>query len=709
MSGGISPSSAPPGLGTLSSPVAARTPNAPPGSPPAVRRRIRGGGEAAPTSRAGMSVVAFAEHPDRLLCDPSNALWLYAVFEYKYGCSHEVCHAQLLRLLQKIEKITAYHYEAAVKQFQSLPLTIQHFQVLRATPIGMANTMLVPSTKLVHPAGPHVHNPFGSGVPNSPRRQGANRAGAASSPDKGRNVSEKNTPNVAGRRLSLPKGGSSATPGSGSGGSPAAGTSPAATPGHPTPQGDELDLLFDEDDVPGVNGEAPLRPPQPFRLPEDVAVKVLAAQWPPLVGLSELEEQLLLLRKAATDQSRQKNNFNTISSRGDTGMQRNQVLQLLQLEGGGQESNPASPPNGPSGHSPHTNPLVIGQGKGGQREGSMPHFAKDGGVATQGESSSVMSASISSRRRMGGGGGGGGVSMAQGTVLGAGKNAASVPAARPKIKVVLDIVASRKTLGTDPLSSPPYKLGQWVYQHYTGATKRTSSGVAAALMSSGVLDSDPRTSFPFPAPPSAGSPRRGIADSSVTSAGGSHSGFPATSYTTTPACCQIFVGISDSPVKMVGRDFLYPFKLPPGGGNSGTVQRLSLMLTPSQLLMHSVGAPLPTHLLPPVPYVRNQSAGAVGAAPSPSTAGVVPGTAGGTGGATNTLTRTRSSSSMSMWSHPSMENTGSPRHGHRVSSADNGTFLFNPSGELPICIRQPPTHLEMIDQKRFIICHPHIE
>lgn len=383
-------------------------------------------------------------------------------------------------------------------------------------------------------------------------------------------------------------------------------------------------------------------------------------------------------------------------------MQRNQVLQLLQLEGG-QDSSPASPPNGLAGqNSPYSNPLLLGMGKSGQREGSMPRFAKDGGTA-QGEASSVMSASLSSRRRVGGGGGNTGHGISHS------KSANNFPAARPKIKVVLDIVASRKTLGTDPLSSPPYKLGQWVYQHYNGSAKRTSSSVAAALMSSAVLDSDPRASFPFPAPPaSAGSPRRGIADSSVTSAGGSHSGFPATSYTTTPACCQIFVGISDSPVKMVGRDFLYPFKLPPGGGNSGTAQRLSLMLTPSQLLMHSFGAPVPTHLLPPVPYTRNYSTGAAGA-PSPCTAAPSPANAGGTA-ANNTLTRTRSSSSMSVWSHPSAElNTGSPRNAHRASSADGGTFLFTPSGELPICIRQPPTHLEMIDQKRFIICHPHIE
>lgn len=78
----------------------------------------------------------------------------------------------------------------------------------------------------------------------------------------------------------------------------------------------------------------------------------------------------------------------------------------------------------------------------------------------------------------------------------------------PRCRIVLDIIASRKTLGESPASSQPYLLGQRVFSYVT-------TTYAAEVM-------------------------------------------------------MTFVGISDSSVTLVGRDILYPYRMTGGGGGGAT-------------------------------------------------------------------------------------------------------------------------------------------
>eukprot|EP00796_Vickermania_ingenoplastis_P001432 gene1434-830_t len=632
------------------------------------RRRRRLGGESPPSSRAGMSVVAFAEHPDRLLCDPHNALWLYAVFEYRYGVSPEDTQAQLLRLLRKIERIAAHHYEASVKMFQSLPVNIQHFQILRATPAGMAATMLTPSTQFFKPQPPpgtqpasSSTNPFGASAGSTPRHSRIRLGGSPGCGSRDGAPAANRRPSVAKNLLSS----SSFNPAAGGAGTAAAGGSGRAQ------LIDDLDPGIEEatEELNLGSGEAPLRAPQPLRLPEDQAVRLLAQQWPPLEGRSELEEQLIQLRKHAADQQQQQSAL---------AMGPASKLSVL--------------------HFPSPSTAGVSQT---HESGGNTALAVPGAF----ESHTIMSdfAEMNNRHSSAG--------------IGSNHRGVPFPAARPKIKVVLDIVASRKMLGLTPSESQPYKLGQWAYQYYAinapgvvGGKRSSGATTAAALsaMTSGGPAFAQHHSGPN-SPRSARSTSPGSKRPSLASL--SAAAMPSTSYTTSPACCQVFVGISDSGVKMVGRDFLFPFKVPPGGvapaGTPGSPQRLPTSTPPVQLLLASLGATqVPSQLLPSIAPARHTSASQGTGAGNTNT---------NTASAATAAARLMRSSSSSGFSHHSSSGadaantTSSPTkqgggpQANTAGSNSSETVLFCPSGELPVCIRQPPIHLENIDQRRFIV------
>ncbi|KAG8347280.1 hypothetical protein TRVL_01884 [Trypanosoma vivax] len=91
----------------------------------------------------------------------------------------------------------------------------------------------------------------------------------------------------------------------------------------------------------------------------------------------------------------------------------------------------------------------------------------------------------------------------------------------PRCRLVLDIVASRKSLGEDPLSSRPYRLGQRVHQY---TKKRYATEVMAT-----------------------------------------------------------FVGISDNNNTLVGRDILYPYRITGGGAASTEMKTMKSGRRPSSM------------------------------------------------------------------------------------------------------------------------------
>lgn len=1057
------------------------------------RQHVSGGGEAPPTSRAGMSVIAFAEHPDRLLCDPSNFLWLYAVFEYKYGYSEDVCREQMRKLLQKIDHIAAYHYEASVKQFQKLPVGVQHFQLLRSMPVGMATSSLLPmapeqwasrvvadagSTAILHsdrsPFGPATHRPRLCGasgatpgmggtsvasttastpyevpsyaVPYPPPSQAftlkshltatASRLRSISSPSYGTgsashsvdlptgspisnvstnirvNFSGSTVPSATktelercsgatstaassiststsggtkssaarpkvtalvpsrpGSPMEKPNGGKrvEATPAMGDGvrrvvpplqplpptGMERPGTasreasplhrlrgkrknasgekdetgaekngggesgaiapkaaalyrhaaavsttaspkhasassmstpscSPSATPKKGRGGEDERHMSLQrsrkmpersssflapgrENDRAGVKStpeskeemEERIRrgQAQPLRVTEETAVARLASQWPSMVGLSELEEQLVLLReqqRASTPSPAAWESSSSLPRRSASESyagysfadpeRRNRSGGSREWQGGRKGSGTGVGGRKASGEvlsssSPaerHSSTSAMGQSRSGQR---YAHTNGGGGPDEKRRRTTVSpapegSTERSERKEVGWGSGQTGhhiqVPCSAGHSGGeSGGTSAASPSssstsllARPKINVVMDIVASRKTLTADPKSSGPYKLAQWVYTHAYGMTRSTSPMEAclahdragqresesvsrpqtwhrsvgrrgSARRFSGVgwrrrseVEEERASSITPPPPPPPSAPI--FSDVLLPTA--------LPSYSLTPICCQLFVGISDSAIKMVGRDILYPFKVIPSSNPLAHVsQRFSLLYTPSQLLLHSLGAsstlpsPHPAMLAllgtapPPLPPSgsfsapvplgsahRSRFASTVGTTSSP-TASTVPsasaqtemygpggGTSGGAGGgrgsvaianvegtgggsacsgARSALRRSQAGGTLSSVWHTMDTNAGvsstlgtttrthpppattttspllhpTPQTEGTSTSAAAGsasTFLLQPNGVLPICIRQSPTCLESIDQKRFIVCHP---
>lgn len=866
------------------------TPGPPSSSPPLRGRKKRpGGGESLPTSRAGMSVVAFSEYPDRLLCDPSNSLWLYAVFEYKYGFTEEMCREQMYKLIQKMNRIAAHHFEASVKLFQRLPVGVQHFQILRTMPLGMAANSLVltppekwadhlrmirikknksgsnsktgndpfpcstrslwgpregveggvggtiagsstpggvshlpqhssssssssSSTSLPSPSSssrhcqhllhPHsyskhkartsVHysrsfsspsttasamllqectstaaSPFSiSSIttkrnstvgPPSPGKSderrttspGGGRGGSSISamqyavggntmvPSAKGNASglihilsrgsqelqigEKKTKVVGGRgggenrarKLSIltsiepsksvvgavvtgsgpssPQGTAARVgdPHNGGGGGVSTSHSTSAAANKEGGKGGETELeggrtlntaassVFPgqsngetivpegEDDV-----EETLRQlqPLPLRVPEEMAVQYLSIQWPSLVGLTELEEQLLQLQEHALLQQQAGGaggggglpSFSSLSpssTHPHRSFQRSQAhTSVTGAVGGGGAGMGVSP--SPSTH-PGRSPRISDGG------GSSWYKKKTGlGKSGKGESTDRGASSATSRahdllpspakhspgrnQRK----------ETESSLFSSSASPATPPRplAQPKINVVLDIVASRKTLTADPHTSAPYKLGQWVYKYYHSVGLQASGSERRMMMSAGssllqdessreslLPSSQPATTFPKDGGSgTGGEPQiqpmgrkvagmRGQAESGVgeggggaissrplstpirtsrlksTSMGTSSSGLlqrdmatalPTAllpSYSLSPSCSQLFVGISDSSVKMVGRDILFPYKVIPYSSHLANVsQRFSLLHTPSQILLHSLGlSPLP--------------------------------------------------------------------------------------------------------------------
>lgn len=1046
----------------MGEPRLSSTPGPPSSTPPLRKSHARrvGGGEAPPTCRSGMSVVAFAEYPERLLCDPSNSLWLYAVFEYKYGYTEEMCRDQMLKLIQKMNRIAAYHFEASVKQFQKLPLCVQHFQILRSIPVGMATNHLVPTSPeewahqvmRAHSATqrknssarpPPSRRPVlanresvgGGGntmifaVPSldsgrvgggGPRSHLFSSSTAAPSPPSAPQASSKHlgslsephsrsfsSPSTIGSstqplplQLASPEGGlastqpslsstnvkrtsvsatmsplkteSSAAGGGGEGGQSTppyrssggslmggtvgstkskapicfhrpptrnpqegeggirmaagmasgwgAGQSPAAVGGRPggpagtgrtsgggvvapvsqgppahsrrtsrehhhteatdiaaeTPTEEPphtkkhsrgLSRLSDgsehrsayteeEEDVEEVIRQLQ---PQPLRVPEEAAVQCLASQWPSMVGLSELEEQLLLLREHAAGQQ----------------------------QAAAAVSSTAPPPSVPlhlAGQRPVTAP-----GGAGSIEGGTPRAGRKGSSSKQAVYSPALRVVACPGLDTGVVGGSLGTGARHQDIppspakpvptpthrKGTASSIASSispfhppslrPLARPRINVVMDIVASRKTLTSDPRSSGPYRLGQWVYKYYHGMTRATGMGERRGLLSGGssviqpdgpgeavLLSPSPPLLSVAPLPPfspmgsavpagkaNGAVPRRAVtppvghgktptisrmehkgeggggsgvgvtsstanhptAGSLLSDLGTTHLSSAVPSYSLTPSCSQLFVGISDSSIKMVGRDILYPYKVIPNSSHLANVsQRFSLLHTPSQLLMQTFGiAPLPSPhpaLLPiasttTTPAAAPSSAGVggvsgggnrlrgtstLGNGPLPSSHLAGPSldvSWGGGGNGTTTMMTPLGGAALapsfskstnrrvpltgnvgglvsSTWTQPDDNNNttsvgagtiGSGSHathttatstaatspllgihssnaagsvpGPASSAAAAGTgsgtgwsFLLQPNGVLPICVRQPPLYLESIDQKRFIVCHP---
>lgn len=619
----------------------------------ASRNRLRMAGETSPTSRAGNSIIVFAEDPDRLLCDPHNSLWVYTVFEYKYGCPDAECRDKLYRLLKRVETVAMLRFEASVKLFQSLPVPIQHFQVLRAVPLGFTPNIIPTGSGHLfrrNSQGSAFEHSFSSCTTrNSVYPLMMKRADGRLAP-----ISNAQQPSLAAglnvSRTADPK---------------------LSTPGLPEAldEAATVDLSLEEVEVADErNGEASLKPPLPLRVPEDTAVRILASHWPPLVGLSELEEQYLALKRENGENLLP---FNSTTSGND------RVL------------------------SPHD---TFGEKTTGvyssffSEQSRRPSFSDTPcGSRMKGRSGSLVQ-----RRRQSA------LTMASFT--------SSVGSSHPKIKVVLDMVASRKTLGGDPPNSPPYKLGQWVYHYYHGKpVKRGNSIALAAAVDAATNDGD-RNSFAF-LPPNAPQSRslysgRSISDSSVlyTQITG------AARNVSLPGCTQVFVGISDSPIKMVGRDFLFPFKvLPVGSSHAGGAQHLPLNLTASQLLLRSYAGPLHSAAGNNLSTNSKNMSGTGMSSANPNPMGILA-----------PAPRFRSLSSCSNSSRHSGDlNRGmkyltqvvSPSHSQTVGAENkqgeagnnNSTFPFIPCPDLPICIRQPPIHLEAIDQKRFIICHPNLE
>lgn len=540
--------------------------------------RRSAGGLSPPSTRSGMSVVGFADDPTRLLCDPHNSLWLYGVFDFKFGVPTEETERLMRQLLQRMLRAAHYHYNASVKLLQQLPPNIQGLQVLRAIQTSsMMNAVILPPTSTTATGSPLLDDAAAASVTSSSPLAAAGRA--------------------AHRRRNAP---------------------PEAAPhtNSSVTAGDQSTGALGADGEDSGDGSPTHTRPPPTGLAETPMVRLLSDQWPPLAPRTEEEELSYQAAAVLVEQQQQQ-----LQMERDFSAARASSL----LGSGGLDTSASMLPSSPL--LDHQQPRGTGAGQ--QQQQQLPPL--------------------------------------------------------PIIRVVIDIIASRKTLGAEPTHSPPYSLGQWVYDYLTRHGQGEGDGVSVSLGGGASSSSSKRGHLAHPrsGDPSAAPPVR---------------------------VAQVFVGLSDSPVRMVGRDILFPFKI---AVSCPTTTPLSRVLTASQQLAMQLNG-------------KNSNANAGASAGGNGAAAAAGGTDAGMGNATlPPLLRPRSASgvSASALTHNSSfsadeRNLAGGRGGfglrHSALSSSSavsstvGSFTFAPltSGLVPVCLRQPPLHIEQVDQRRFIICSP---
>lgn len=104
-------------------------------------------------------MVWFAEYPDRLLCDPSNCLHIYGIYDFKYGATDHECRTQVEKLIHRMMLVAQWCYEDALRIYRGLPPDVVQRLIMSHVPAPVA-------TLLPRVASPPSH-PLHPGRPNS--------------------------------------------------------------------------------------------------------------------------------------------------------------------------------------------------------------------------------------------------------------------------------------------------------------------------------------------------------------------------------------------------------------------------------------------------------------------------------------------------------------------------------------------------------------
>ncbi|CCW61452.1 unnamed protein product [Phytomonas sp. EM1] len=133
--------------------------------------------------RESGSTLIFAEHSDRLLCDPTNSLRAYGVYQFKYVSTPAESEAEVQELIDRLMRTAMDAYERSVEVYMNLSDEAKTLMILRHVPMMVSQVVALPPllSKLKASVMPKKPNPTertsiysirrksGTALPNPPR------------------------------------------------------------------------------------------------------------------------------------------------------------------------------------------------------------------------------------------------------------------------------------------------------------------------------------------------------------------------------------------------------------------------------------------------------------------------------------------------------------------------------------------------------------
>ncbi|CCW68865.1 unnamed protein product [Phytomonas sp. Hart1] len=111
-------------------------------------RHAQAAAKASQISLAGResgSILVFAEHSDRLLCDPTNSLRAYGVYQFKYVSTPAESEAEVQELLDRLMRTAMSAYERSVEVYMNLSNDMKTALMLRHVPMMVSQVVALPS------------------------------------------------------------------------------------------------------------------------------------------------------------------------------------------------------------------------------------------------------------------------------------------------------------------------------------------------------------------------------------------------------------------------------------------------------------------------------------------------------------------------------------------------------------------------------------